>query len=987
MKIHFYWKIFPAAGEPLLDGTSRAVHGLASGLASLGQDVTVVCEGQENSLRQSRNGYAIRCLAHPGRVARAGSLRFATAPGLREFLATNRPDLALLNGFFNPHVYAYSRVFIEHHIPYVSVPHNPYDSRVFGRKPLLKWPYWYLFERRVLKHARAVQWLDERQAKQPLGLRTQPIVAPNGFADEQVPPEENLEFRTEGPIQILFFGRLDIYHKGIDILIEAFSRFSQSYDARFTLQGPDWRHERGAIESLLQERNVQHAEVREPNFTQAAPELIAEHDVMCMPSRFEGFGLSALEAMLAARVLLVGESAGIAAHIEKSGCGVLVKPTVDSVYAGLCDLAKRRASWKEMGLKGRAHALQNLHWNKIARDLLPQYQEAARRERRQSSRRMMQDPQTGTSLKRKNDAMNLPSNVIRRLFCFLHDEGVRYCVIGEDCAARDEVRIAVENSALPRLGGRLTRFARSEGMLLIRYSQTHASGCEGTFAWVADGETRYLRFEITGDTYVGGVCIWRARELLSECLAALDSSGKPRGYFVPPPAADFLYIFLNSLNDGQLDSEGMEQASLRFSEDPAGARVGLERHFGAVEVARILETMESNDWEALRELLPRLKGRLAVRGLPRRLLTKLRSALFRPRGMLVACIGPQGSGRAIVIERVKASLAPAFALHSARSQPEVLVNHLAANSPRRTLLAGKRVRRFVRDYAALMAMKFRTRFLGQTIVTSRGFQSNTWSGVESGVRLVPQPDLWIVLDAPPEQLQARKPDVSHADSLRERDECLSWVAAKQNAIVLNAGQPLERVAAEAVAAILELASQRAGARAAFSTVEVNRFNAKLLLFCCRHRIPFLSGFVRTLFNSEIDCPIHFPVRLPYPFGIVIHANAQIGSGVTIMQQVTIGVKALDDTAAPMIEDDVIIGAGAKVLGAIKVGRGAVIGANAVVTRNVPKLATVAGVNHILHAPSPPPGEQTLRLIESLKPAETLDLTMAPAERRKANHDV
>ncbi|MGH8771753.1 MAG: hypothetical protein ACREV2_11325, partial [Burkholderiales bacterium] len=62
------------------------------------------------------------------------------------------------------------------------------------------------------------------------------------------------------------------------------------------------------------------------------------------------------------------------------------------------------------------------------------------------------------------------------------------------------------------------------------------------------------------------------------------------------------------------------------------------------------------------------------------------------------------------------------------------------------------------------------------------------------------------------------------------------------------------------------------------------------------------------------------------------------------------------------------------LGAIKVGRGAVIGANAVVTRNVPKLATLARVNHILHAPPLPLCDQTLRLIESLKAAETFDLT-------------
>lgn len=90
---------------------------------------------------------------------------------------------------------------------------------------------------------------------------------------------------------------------------------------------------------------------------------------------------------------------------------------------------------------------------------------------------------------------------------------------------------------------------------------------------------------------------------------------------------------------------------------------------------------------------------------------------------------------------------------------------------------------------------------------------------------------------------------------------------------------------------------------------------------------------------------------------------------------------------PVIEDDVTIGAGAKVLGAIRIGRGATIGANAIVTKNVPKLATAVGVNILLHEPPIAPGDQTIRLIEGLKAAETIDLQMAPTERRKANHDV
>lgn len=81
-------------------------------------------------------------------------------------------------------------------------------------------------------------------------------------------------------------------------------------------------------------------------------------------------------------------------------------------------------------------------------------------------------------------------------------------------------------------------------------------------------------------------------------------------------------------------------------------------------------------------------------------------------------------------------------------------------------------------------------------------------------------------------------------------------------------------------------------------------------------------------------------------GCVIHDNAIIGAGCHIFQNVTIGSKwskGICDGGCPVIGNDVFIGAGAVILGDIKIGDHAVIGANAVVTRDVPAYATCAGV--------------------------------------------
>lgn len=76
-------------------------------------------------------------------------------------------------------------------------------------------------------------------------------------------------------------------------------------------------------------------------------------------------------------------------------------------------------------------------------------------------------------------------------------------------------------------------------------------------------------------------------------------------------------------------------------------------------------------------------------------------------------------------------------------------------------------------------------------------------------------------------------------------------------------------------------------------------------------------------------------------------HAEIGEGCTLFHQVTIGIKEAEGTRAPIIGKNVLIGAGAKVIGPVHVGDGAKIGANSVVTKDVPAFSTVVGINRVI----------------------------------------
>lgn len=108
----------------------------------------------------------------------------------------------------------------------------------------------------------------------------------------------------------------------------------------------------------------------------------------------------------------------------------------------------------------------------------------------------------------------------------------------------------------------------------------------------------------------------------------------------------------------------------------------------------------------------------------------------------------------------------------------------------------------------------------------------------------------------------------------------------------------------------------------------------------------ISHFFRWLTGIEIHpgATICHSLFIDHGMGVVIGETAEIGCNVTLYHGVTLGGVSLEKGKRhPTIQDNVVIGAGAKILGAITVGENSRIGANAVVVKDVPPDSVVVGV--------------------------------------------
>jgi len=568
-------------------------------------------------------------------------------------------------------------------------------------------------------------------------------------------------------------------------------------------------------------------------------------------------------------------------------------------------------------------------------------------------------------------------DVARALFEFLERDGLAYCVLGDardyPASIRSDLDIAVRHESFREVPETIARFCRERDVRLVQLIRHEHTAVYFVLSWAAEsGAARFLAVDVCSHYLRHGRLLLAADELLEEREPARSACGAV--YCVPPAHVAFIYYLVKKVDKGELDDVHGDYLSAQWHADPARAWRHVRRFWERTEDAEsIALAAGNNDWSAVRAAMPRLRRALR-RAAPRTLaglfgeLRRHIARVLRPTGLTLAVLGPDGSGKSVVIERLLTDLVPAFRgtarLHLrpsllGRPRAGVPVTDPHAKPPRGVVLSFAKLAWLLLDYTAGYAFRVRPLTVCSTLVAfDRYYQDllidplrfrygGPMALARRASRLVPGPDLWVLLDAPPEVLQARKPEMPAAESARQRRDYLRLVERFPDAAIVDASRPLDDVAADAEKAVLDLMEQRLEARHPELRGYENPLSARLLLFFCRHRVPVLSKLFRIAFNSDIYCHMRSPIRIPHPYGIVIHSRAVIGSRVTVLQQVTIGGKDPGQNLAPVIEDDVYIGAGAKVLGGIRVGRGAVIGANAVVTRDVSAGCTVVGVNRLV----------------------------------------
>lgn len=347
----------------------------------------------------------------------------------------------------------------------------------------------------------------------------------------------------------------------------------------------------------------------------------------------------------------------------------------------------------------------------------------------------------------------------------------------------------------------------------------------------------FIALDVSLDYRRNGRVFFRGEEFFQAC--------RPFKFFqVPATELEFAYYIVKKIAKGELDEAQAQRLSELYSQEPEKCQEQLLRFFPEAEGKAIAAAAGSRHWQSVQNQMQKL--RRAMLGKIRREnpvrvcqywlgeFKRLVQRILQPTGLMVVFLGADGSGKSTVIERVEQDLAPAFRrtqymhlrprLGRAASENSTPVIDPHGQPPRSWITSTLKMFYFLFDYGVGYLWKIYPQLVRSTFVLfDRYYQDllvdskryryggSMWLARLVG-KLIPKPDLWILLDAPAEVLQRRKQEVPFAETARQQEAYLNLVSHFPNAVIVDSSKPLDEVLADVNKAILDFMARRTNKR-------------------------------------------------------------------------------------------------------------------------------------------------------------------------------
>ncbi len=295
------------------------------------------------------------------------------------------PDVVHFHSTYIPFNIAFARRCKQLGWPYIITPHGGMTYLAQNVKRIKKGVANFLFFRSYVKQAAAIHALCRREAEeiQALFEVKKIITVSNGVEDYLLEASEKLsaadldDFGDKCDLMLGFVGRIDVYHKGLDLLLKAMAILKSQPDGfkcKLFFIGPfDPKKNKQVFGSVVESLRLKDiVKVLGPKFGDEKWRYFMACDVFVHTSRFEGMPMAVLEAMALGRPSLVTPGSNVA-NIVREGGGWECEPDPKSIAEAIRSIYEKRDSLRMIGQRSRELIQARFTWRNVAEQLSGEY--------------------------------------------------------------------------------------------------------------------------------------------------------------------------------------------------------------------------------------------------------------------------------------------------------------------------------------------------------------------------------------------------------------------------------------------------------------------------------------------------------------------------------------------------------------------------------------------------------------------------------------
>lgn len=287
----------------------------------------------------------------------------------------DRPDIVVFHGVYFVDYCWIAKWLRKNQIPYIIVPRCSMTTAAIKSHALKKKTANILLFNRFISGASAIQFLTKNEyfeSKNNFKFKNYFILG-NGVEL----PKEHYAVKNRNEFKIVFVGRYNVYHKGLDILLESVKNhvdwFSENHVV-FELYGSDSDNGLSYLNDYIRKNHLEKlVYVKGPAFDKKKEQALLDADVFIHTSRLEGQPTSVIEAISYGIPVIVTPGTNVSDIVDNNNLGFVSKFRQDAVFDCIKKAFLNKKGFSVISKNELLYAKENFDWATIAKNSFDEY--------------------------------------------------------------------------------------------------------------------------------------------------------------------------------------------------------------------------------------------------------------------------------------------------------------------------------------------------------------------------------------------------------------------------------------------------------------------------------------------------------------------------------------------------------------------------------------------------------------------------------------